>query len=213
MSVNALSICARPHTQCSIAQHPWYAPGMIILIGITLESSQLDLRHTVVAGDHRPPRCSTDKGVRSARWHQPPAVGMYVCTVAMPKSRPQATSTSGKSRYLKAKRFGRRFCILGFIDAGHGVCAAYDRFLLSGQVNGCFLLHSKREPRLVANTPFSLAINEYHVPITKLNLWQPALALQFHACPVSIDASRCFSLNIAAYCCNPGSSRHSDPQS
>ena len=72
--------------------------------------------------------------------------------------------------------------------------------LLSGQVNGCFLLQSKREPRLVTNTPFSLAINVYHIPTTIVNLWHPALAGQRHACPVSVDASRCFSLHIGAFC-------------
>ena len=37
------------------------------------QGSARGLRHTVVAGDHRPPQCSIDKGVRSARWHQSPA--------------------------------------------------------------------------------------------------------------------------------------------
>ena len=37
------------------------------------EGSSPGLCHPVVAGDHRPSQCSTDKGVRSTRWHQSPA--------------------------------------------------------------------------------------------------------------------------------------------
>ena len=57
-------------------------------------------------------------------------------------------------------------------------------FLLIGQVNGCFLLQSKRDPRLVPNTPFSLAINAYHIPMSILTLWQPQQMLNLERlCP------------------------------
>ena len=46
------------------------------------EGSAPGLRHTVVAGDHSPPQSSTDKGVRSARWHQSPADTCYVTVLA-----------------------------------------------------------------------------------------------------------------------------------
>ena len=46
------------------------------------EGSAPGLRHTIVAGDHRPPQCSTDKGVRSARWHQSPADTCCVTVLA-----------------------------------------------------------------------------------------------------------------------------------
>ena len=58
---------------------------------------------------------------------------------------PQATSTSGKSRDLKAKRFCRRFCVCGFVDAGHGVCAAYDRVF--AEWAGKWLLFAAKQTR------------------------------------------------------------------
>ena len=72
----------------------------------------------------------------------------------------QATSKSGKSRELKANRFCQGFCKCGFVDAGHGVCAAYDRDV------ALLLAAKKRQPRLVTNTPFRLAVNTYHIRMT-----------------------------------------------
>ena len=46
------------------------------------EGSAPGLRHLVVAGDHCLPQCSTDEGLRSTGWHQPPAKTRCVTVVA-----------------------------------------------------------------------------------------------------------------------------------